>query len=90
MRKAHAARSRTPAASGFGPKLPKAPPKAAQEEKVDPQASYSIRLDREEEDVLRQVLKAAQEHSAPPMQRLMKLLPPARHHINSLVRCCDQ
>ena len=58
---------------GFGPKLPKPSQKEAVKaaEAVNPADMYAIRMDREEESVLREVLKAAQEHSAPTTQPLM-------------------
>ena len=59
---------------GFGPKLPKPSQKEAVKaaEAVNPADMYAIRMDREEESVLREVLKAAQEHSAPTAQPLMR------------------
>ena len=56
---------------GFGPKIDK---KKQEEAKalIPESERYSIRLDRKEEDVLRQVLCAAQAHSSPATQKLLR------------------
>ena len=60
---------------GFGPKLPKSSAKEAVKaalEAINPADKYAIHMDREEEAVLRQVLKAVEEHSEPRAQPLMR------------------
>ena len=52
---------------GFGPKLDKKKQAAAEEDKVlPPSERYSIRLERQEEELLRSVLEAAQKHAPAP------------------------
>ena len=60
---------------GFGPKLPKPSAKEAVKaalEAINPADKYAIHMDREEEAVLREVLKAVEEHSEPRAQPLMR------------------
>ena len=59
---------------GVGPKLAKTSAKEAVKalEALNPADKYAIQMDKEEEDVLRQVLKATQEHSEPRAQPLMR------------------
>ena len=55
---------------GFGPKIDKK--KKDEPEPLPPSERYSIRLERQDEEMLRTVLAAAQRHAGPSSQRLLR------------------
>ena len=72
---------------GFGPKLDKKKQAAAEEDKVlPPSERYSIRLERQEEELLRSVLEAAQKHAPAPAQRLLRDQKKLHHLYGQLLR----
>ena len=70
---------------GYGPKIDK---KKQEDEKalIPPSERYSIRLERQEDDLLRTVLAAAQEHATPSSQRLLRDQKKLHHLYGQLLR----
>ena len=70
---------------GFGPKIDKKK-QEAEAAIIPPSERYSIRVERQDEEALRKVLAAAQKHTGPQAQRLLRDQKKLHHLYGHLTR----